>query len=244
MRRFIDGWFSPSLHKHMEIVSYGHFGFPLLMFPTAAADYLEYERFLLLDQMQEFIEAGKVKVYSINSINSEAWLNKSVHPKWKGIRQNQYNSYITDEVVPYVWNDCGGRTGIVTTGASLGAFHCLNQLLRRPDLFSGCIAMSGCYDIREYYESYGYHDENIYFNNPMEYLPNLGGNYLHMLQHKRHIHLLTGQGAYESPTASREMSEMLWAKGIRHELDVWGHDMKHDWPTWRAMIKYYLAAKF
>ncbi len=29
----------------MEIAMYGHFGFALLLLPTAAADYLEYETF-------------------------------------------------------------------------------------------------------------------------------------------------------------------------------------------------------
>ena len=245
VRRVIDGWFSPSLHKHMEIVTYGHYGFPLLLFPTASADYLEYERFQMIHTIAEFIEAGKVKVFSINSINNETWLNRGVHPKWKGIRQNQYNGYVCEEVIPYIWNSCCSRIGVVACGASLGAFHCLNQLLRRPDLFSGCIAMSGCYDIREYYDSYGYHDENIFFNNPVEYLPGLNdGHYLPMLRHKEHIHLLTGQGAYECADASRGMSWMLGNKGIPHELDVWGYDVRHDWPTWRNMLWYYLASRF
>jgi len=229
----------------MEIVTYGHYGFPLLLFPTAAADYLEYERFLLLDFIEDYINAGKVKVFSINSINSESWLNKRVHPKYKGIRQQQYNAYVTEEVVPFIWNSCGGRHGIITSGASLVAFHAANQVFRRPDLFDGCIAMSGCYDIRDYYESYGYHDENIFFNNVAEYLPGLNDNYyLPMLRRKRHIHILTGQGSYENPDASRWLSALLWAKGIPHELDVWGYDMPHDWDTWRAMLPYYLAAKF
>ncbi len=245
MRREIDQWYSPNLNKNMEIVTYGHYGFPLLLFPTAAADFLEYERFLLIDFIEDYINAGKVKVFSINSINSEAWLNKRVHPKYKAIRQQQYNDYITEEVAPFIWHKCGGRHGIITSGASLGAYHCVNQVLRRPDIFDGCIAMSGCYDIRDYYDSYGYHDQNIYFNNPAEYLPNLwDDHYLPMLRRKRHIHILTGQGAYENPDASRWLSGMLWAKGIPNELDVWGYDMRHDWPTWRAMLPYYLAAKF
>ena len=228
----------------MEIVTYGHHGFPLLLFPTAAADYLEYERFQLIDAIAPYIESGKVKVFSINGINKQAWLNKSVHPKWKAIRQNQYNDYVTKEVVPFIWNSLGGRHGIITSGASLGAFHSANQVFRRPDLLAGCILMSGCYDIREYYEANGYHDENIYFNNVAEYLPSLSGHDLHMLQHKQHIHILTGQGNYESPEASCWLSQVLWDKGVRNNLDVWGHDMPHDWPTWRAMLPYYLASKF
>ena len=72
MERILDSWYSPSLNKNMEIAMYGHYGFALLLIPTAAADYLEYERFLLLDVIEPYISAGKVKVFSINSINSES----------------------------------------------------------------------------------------------------------------------------------------------------------------------------
>lgn len=244
MRREIDQWYSPNLNKNMEIVTYGHYGFPLLMFPTAAADFLEYERFLLIDAIEPYINAGKVKVFSINSINSEAWLNKRVHPKYKGIRQAQYNGYICQEVVPYIWHKCGGRQGIITTGASLGAYHCVNQLLRRPDLFDGCIALSGGYNLYDYFDSYGYHDDNIYFNNICEYLPNMHGQPVRTLQQKHQIHILTGQGNYENPDDSRHLSGLLWSKGIGNNLDIWGWDMPHDWPTWRAMLPYYIATRF
>lgn len=244
MERHLDGWHSPSLNKYMEIVTYGHYGFPLLLFPTAAADYLEYERFHLIDAMKEHIEGGKVKVFSINSINRESWLNRNMHPKYMAIRQMQFNDYICGEVVPYIWNSCQSRIGIITAGASLGAFHSANQLFRRPDLFDGMIAMSGSFDIRNYYQG-DYYDQNIYFNNPVDYLPQLGDDhYLPMLQHKAHIHILTGQGEYENPDASRRLSAILTAKGIPHELDLWGYDMRHDWPTWRDMIRYYIGAKF
>ncbi len=243
MQRFLDGWHSPSLDKWMEIVTYGHYGFPLLMFPTAAADYLEYERFLVLDQLESFIDAGKVKVFSINSINREAWLNRNLHPGAMAWRQVQYNNYICNEVVPYIWNSCQSRVGIITTGASLGAYHAANQLFRRPDLFAGTIAMSGNYDIRQYYHS-EYYNEHIYFNNPVDYVPNLSGEYLNMLHYKRDIFIATGQGNYENPEASRRLSGILQAKGIPHELSVWGHDWPHDWPTWRAMLKYFVGERF
>jgi len=243
MQRVIDGWHSPSLNRPMEIVTYGDFGFPLLLFPTAAADFLEYERFQMIDAIREFIEAGRVKVFSINSINRDAWLNKQVHPYDKGIRQAQYNEYITREVVPYIWNSCRGRLGIITCGASLGAFHCANQLFRRPDLFDGMIAMSGSYDIRGYYDG-DYYDNNVYFNNPVDYLPHLDGHDLWLLQQKRHIHILTGQGSYENPDASRRLAGILYTKGIPFDLDLWGYDMPHDWPTWRDMMRYYLREKF
>ncbi|MEW6283625.1 MAG: esterase [Candidatus Eremiobacterota bacterium] len=244
MRRSIDGWYSPSLGNYMEIVTYGHWGFPLLLFPTAAADYLEYERFLMIDFLEPQIEAGRVKVFSINSINKEAWLNRHQHPYWMGVRQAQYNGYIENEVVPYIWHSCGGRIGIITSGASLGAFHAANQVFRRPDLFDGMIAMSGSYNIRSYFDGDGYGDDNIYFNNVAEYLPNMNGYYLDLLRQKRHIHIVTGQGDYENPGASMHLSWLLHCKGIPHELDLWGYDMPHDWDTWRAMLPYYIDSRF
>ncbi len=243
MHKHVDGWLSPHLNMPMNIVTYGHHGRPLLFFPTAAADYLEHERFLMTDVLAPYINSGKIKVFSIGGINREAWLNKSCHPKVKGLLQQAFNRYVTQEVVPYIWHSCGGNHGIITVGASLGAFHAANQLFRRPDLFAGTIAMSGGYDIRDYYESHGYHDENIYFNNPAEYLPNLwDDHYLPMLQNKREIYLLTGQGDYERPEATVNISNILHSKGVPHKLDLWGYDMPHDWPTWRSMMTHYVGA--
>ncbi len=236
-------WVTPNLNMKMSIASYGHAGRPLLFFPTAAADYLEHERFLMMRVLRPYIESGKVRCFSIGGINREGWLNKGCHPKVKGMLQQGYNSYVTDEVVPYIWHQCGGNHGIITVGASLGAFHAANQLFRRPDLFSGTIAMSGGYDIRKYYDSNGYHDSNIYFNNPAEYLPRLwDGHFLPMLRHKRHIYLLSGQGDYENPDATRWLSGVLSSKGVPHKLDLWGYDMPHDWDTWRDMMVHYVGA--
>lgn len=243
MYKSIDGWVSPNLNMPMNIATYGHAGRTLLMFPTAAADYLEHERFLMMDVLKPWLNAGKIRIFSVGGINREGWLNRDCHPKIKGLLQQGFNRYIAQEVVPYIWHKTGGDRHILTVGASLGAFHAANQLFRRPDLFDGTIAMSGGYDIRDYYESYGYHDENIYFNNPAEYLPNLWDDYyLPLLQRKRHIYLLTGSGNYEKPQATVNLAGTLANKGVPVHLDVWGHDMPHDWPTWRAMMQHYVSA--
>lgn len=243
MQRELDSWYSPSLNKNMDIAMYGHWGFSLLLIPTAAADYLEYERFLLIDVIQNYIEAGKVKVFSINSINSESWLNTKMHPRHKSIRHVQFNRYVDQEVIPYIKSKTSPDTPIITCGASLGALHAANLFFRRPDLISGTIAMSGVYDLTSYTD--GYWDEDVYFNSPMHYLDAMHDPYiLARIKKSKHIHLLTGSGDYESPEASRSFSALLNHKGIPHELDVWGPDMKHDWPTWRAMLPFYLGSRF
>ncbi|MCH7515889.1 MAG: esterase family protein [Bacteroidetes bacterium] len=240
MRREIHKWWSPNLNKEMEIVVYGHYGYALLMFPTAAADYLEYERFQLIDSIAPFINDGKLKAFSVNSINSESWLNSNMHPSHKAIRHQQYNQYITEEVTPFIRQLGSSSIPIITTGASLGALHAANLFLRNPYIFAGTVAMSGNYDLKTY--TNGYYDDNCYFNSPVDYLPRWNDeNILNMLRHKSII-IASGQGSYEDPDASRKLSDILNAKGIQHWLDLWGHDVPHDWPTWRDMLPYFLGS--
>jgi esterase/lipase superfamily enzyme len=119
----------------------------------------------------------------------------------------------------------------------------MNLFLKRPDLINGVISMSGVYDLTEYTK--GFYDDQVYFNSPAHYIPNLTDDwYLSQIRRSNHIHILTGSGDYEDPNASSNFSNMLNNKAIRHELDIWGTEWKHDWPTWRAMLPYYLENKF
>jgi esterase/lipase superfamily enzyme len=243
MERILDGWFSPALQKEMPIVRYGHYGFSILLIPTAAADYLEYERFQLIDSLAPFINAGKCKVYSINSINNESWLNNNMNPAHKAIRHNQFNQYVFNEVIPYINIWSGAETPIYTSGASFGALHSMNLFLKRPDIINGVIAMSGVYNLEEYTK--GYVDEQVYFNSPIHYIPNLSDHwYLSKIRESNHIHILTGKGAHEDPASAGNFAKVLYDKGINYELDMWGEEYNHDWPTWRAMLPHYLYTRF
>jgi esterase/lipase superfamily enzyme len=243
MQKTIESWLSPSLQKDMPIATYGHYGFALLMIPTAAADFLEYERFQLIDSLAPFINQGKLKVFSVNSINSESWLNYEIDGEHKGIRHNQFNKYIFDEVIPFIRTKTSGHTPIYICGASFGALHSMNLYLKRPDVINGVIAMSGVYDLMEYTK--GFYDEQVYFNSPVHYIPNLTDSwYFDHYRKCKHIHLLSGSGDFEDPSASRKFSDILHQKGIAHECSIWGSEWKHDWPTWRAMLPEYIGNRF
>lgn len=243
MHRSITSWFSPSLQKEMPIVSYGSYGFSLLLVPTAGADYLEYERFQLIDHLAPYINAGKLKVFSIDSINKESWLNNGMIGEHKAIRHNQFNEYIYNEVIPFIKNSTSWNTPIITCGASLGALHSMNLFLRRPDLINGVIAMSGVYDLTEYTK--GFFDDQVYFNSPMHYIPNLTDHgVLEQIRSSHHIHILSGSGNYEAPDAAKEFAGVLYNKGITYELSVWGNEWTHDWPTWRAMLPLWIDTRF
>ncbi len=217
MERRTTAWFSPNLQMEMPLVAYGHAGQPLLMLPTAAADYLEYERFYLVDSIKPFIEHGKIRAYSINSVNRWSLLNKQMPPRIKAELLTRYDRYIVNEVLPLIRNDAGGDARPITTGASLGAFLAANEYFKHPDLFRGTIPMSGSYDIRSFLD--GYYDDNVYFNNPVDYLSNLNDDF----------YLKT------------QLSDILTSKGIPHTLDLWGPDVNHDWPWWRKMLPYVLG---
>jgi esterase/lipase superfamily enzyme len=243
MVRNLFSWYSPSLNKEMPIAIYGHYGFALLLVPTAAADYLEYERFQLMDVLAPFIEAGKLKVYSINSINTESWMNDQMDGRHKAQRHNQFNSYVFNEVIPFIRNNSSDDTAVITCGASFGALHSMNLFLKRPDLINGVIAMSGVYDLTEY--SKGFYNDDVYFNSPQHYMPNLTDHgILEQIRRSHHLHILTGSGAYEDPEASRRFAGILYNKGINYELDVWGSEWPHDWNTWRVMLPHYLGSRF
>ena len=239
MVKEIHHWYSPALDKEMPIAVYGHYGDALLMIPTAAADYLEYERFQLIEALRPLIDAGKIKIFSVNSINTESWMNKPMEGAHKAIRQNQFNEYIFNEVVPFIKTFTSNETPIISCGASFGAFHSMNLFLKRPDLFSGVIAMSGVYDLMEY--TNGYYDEQVYFNSPSHYIPNLTDPTILEKIRKGRIVIATGSGNHEDPNANRRFSDVLNSKSIPHRLEIWAADVHHDWPTWRKMLPYFLG---
>ena len=235
-----DSWFvAPMSHLNSE----AHGGFAVLMIPTAGADYLEYERFQLIDSIAPLINSGKLRVFSVNSINLESWMNYNMLGEHKAIRQNDFNRYIFNEVVPFIRNATSSETMIYTCGASFGALHAMNLFLKRPDIINGAISMSGVYDLTEY--TRGYWDEQVYLNSPMHYIPNLNdGWFIDKIKASHHIHIFTGSGAYEDPESSRRFTKVLYDKGIWCNLEVWGTDMPHDWWVWRQMLPYILGNKF
>jgi esterase/lipase superfamily enzyme len=243
MERFTTSWYSDRLQKEMPVAVYGHYGFALLLVPTAAADYLEYERFQLIDAISPFIDSGKVKVFSVNSINNESWMDHQAHPLHKTYRHKQFNEYVFEEVIPFIRTHTSQDTPIIVCGASFGALHSMNLFLKRPDLINGVLAMSGVYDLTEY--SRGHFDDDVYYNSPQHYMPNLTDHgVLEQIRRSHHIHIFSGSGAYEDPDAARSFAGILYNKGINYELDIWGSEWAHDWHTWRTVLPHYLGTRF
>jgi len=236
-------WYSQRLGREMGILVYGHYGHPIVVFPTSGGDEREYEGQGMIDALAHHIDGGRVKMFCVNSVNNESWYNKQAHPRHRSYVQAMYDAYIAFEVAPFVQDNC--RTpgiAITTTGASFGAYHAANTLLKHPDLFRRCLALSGVYDIRRFMN--GDYDDNFYFNNPVDYMANLTDAYLlhHLAQ--ADIHLATGNGPWEHSGPTRRLSDVLRARGIRHSLDDWGSEGGHEWPYWKRMMDLYIDRLF
>ena len=233
--------YSPAIGAAGSVVSYGHYGRPVLAFPAEQGRAWDWQHQGMIDAVGGLLEAGRIKLYCVDSFDAASWSNQSLPLEERARRHGGYESWILDEVVPFIHHDTGGE--ILTVGISLGAFHAVNFALKRADVFPLAIGLSGNYDPAAW-NGWGERGEQTYFNNPVDYVEHLGGDHLDWLRSRLSVLLVCGQGMWEDSTGALESSKrlagLLGAKGIRHELDLWGHDVAHDWPSWRAQIAHHL----
>jgi esterase/lipase superfamily enzyme len=224
------------------VATYGHWGRPVLVFPSEQGRASDWESNGMIGAVGHLIEAGRVKLYCVDSGDGYSWSDASIPLEERARRHGGYEHWILEHVVPFVQADSQTHE-IAVTGCSMGAFHAANFALKRADLFPLAICMSGSYDPSQW-RGWGERGEATYFNNPMDYVEHLHGDHLDWLRERLSLLLVVGQGQWEDTTGSldstRRFAEKLSGKGLRCELDVWGHDVPHDWPAWRAQIAHHL----
>ena len=238
---------SPAIGAEGRVIAYGHWGRPLLAFPSQEGPAWQYEERGMIDAVGDLIEAGRVKVYAVDSFDSGSWYRHDVPLEERAQLHGLYEDWIVNQVAPFIRDDSGAKESehsaeIAVTGVSFGAYHAANFALRHADLFPLAICQSGVYDVSVV--AGGDRGDAVYFQNPADYVANLGGDHLDWLRGRVNLVLVCGQGSWEDSTgaleSTRRFAGQLGEKGIRHELDVWGHDVPHDWPAWRAQIAHHL----
>jgi esterase/lipase superfamily enzyme len=233
-------WSTERLPEPARVVRWGHFGAPVLLFPTAGGDYEEVERFKLIHVLGPLLDAGRVKVYSVDSVAGKTWIEGTHSPEYSSRVQNLFDAYIYNEVVPLIRRDCASNDiEIVVTGASIGAFNAVASICRHPDVFRLAVAMSGTFDLSKHLG--GRMNQDFYFSSPLHYLPGLGeGPQLARLR-ERFVLLPTGGGDHEAPAESWQIANLLGAKRVPNRVDLWGPTYHHNWNTWREMLPKYLG---
>ncbi len=232
-------WYSERMKREATFVRWGTTGQPVLVFPTAGGDAEEIERFLLIRVLEPLVAAGRVKIYSCDSVAGHAMMVQEGTPAHRMWLLNQFHQYVRHEVVPAIRRDCNSDSiPIWTTGASIGAFHAVAVACRWPHIFHRALGMSGTYDILRFFKAEG-PSEEYFVSSPLNFVPTLAGMHLDELR-KRFILIAAGSGRAESMSESWGMANVLGAKGVPNRVDPWGPDWHHDWPTWRAMLPKYL----
>ncbi len=232
-------WYSHRMGREMRAVRYGHYGTPVLLFPTAGGDAYEAERCGLIHSLGGLLAAGRIKVYSCDSAAGQVWVDghsSGAHRAWV---QNQFDAYVEWEMVPFIYGDCQHHDiGIITAGASFGAFNAVAALCRHPHAFTTAIGMSGTYDLSPWMN--GDYNDDFHYCSPLHFLPHLRNeSHLQRLR-TRFVVLATGQGRWEDPGQSWNLAHVLGNRQIPNRVDLWSHHYDHDWPTWFEMLPLYL----
>jgi len=236
MKREYKKWKSPSLGKEMEMLVFGDRGTPIIIFPSDEERFYEWEDAGLIESLSEQINEGYNQIFCVDSVAYEGFLNKDVEPFVRISRQKQYEDYIIDEVIPFIRKENKSKF-IVATGANLGAYYALLFALKHPQHIQKVIGISGTYDIKPYLD--GFYDDNVYFNSPNDFLPNMHEKKTLKEISKVDIRLLTYSNDPQR-LHSEEMSDTLWLKNLDHNFYVWEKKVSEPWNIVAPMLKQHL----
>ena len=167
-----ERWYSDRMKHHLSLARWGHYGVPVLVFPTAGGDAEEVERHHLVGHLWPLVEAGRIKVYSCDSLAGAAMAKDEGSVEYRCWLFNQFQQAIANEVVPAIHADSAGPHDVIVAGASIGAFNALAMICRYPQLFRAAVCMSGTFDIQPFIGGF---TDDLYFSSPIHFLPGLDG---------------------------------------------------------------------
>jgi esterase/lipase superfamily enzyme len=242
VRRDEVGLWAPELGWTPRVIAHGSYGRPLLVFPSSEGRAEDAETFGLVDAVRPLLDAGRVKLYCVDSWDGGSWYRRDLPLEERARLHEAYERWVVEGVVPFVDADCGGRQDMAVAGCSLGGYHAANLALRRADLFPLALCFSGVYDLSAL--GWGERGTSFHLNTPLWSLAAADGAHLEWLRARLSLLLVCGQGMWEDTTGALDSTRAFGAlcaeKGLRVETDLWGHDVPHDWPSWRAQLAHHL----
>jgi len=236
MHREYHRWYSPALGRDMELLVFGHAGARVVVFPTSMGRFFEWEDRGMIETLGEHLGRGWVQLFCVDSVDAESWYAKHRHPGERAWRHVLYDRYLTTELLPFTVHRNSNQF-LITTGASFGAYHAANFALRHPALVGRVLGLSGLYDIKRMTE--GYSDDNVYFNNPPDFVQDEHDQW--RLEALRRLDIILAVGRDDAALGDNQhFSRVLGGRGIGHSLLVWD-GWAHDWPWWRQMVHRYIG---
>lgn len=225
----------------MELLVWGHSGAPVIFFPTRSARFYDYEDWRIIEALRDKIESGQLQVFCVDSIDDESFYSRDA-PSSRIKRHLKYEKYILNEVIPLIKN-LNSDQRLIAAGCSLGGYHAVNIAFKYPYLFTKVVGMSARYDLTislPYFNNLfeGYFDEDIYFNMPNCYIPNITDEQL--LGQLRNLSIIIVIGKEDAFLENnKQLSVSLQQKGIPHDFYEWDEEA-HRPRYWRRMVQLYL----
>ncbi len=234
-------WHSVHLDRDMSVLVYGTKGVPVLAFPSKSTRFDDWEKNGMVDSIEELLEAGKIQLFTVGSVDDESWLCENGINVWRTARQESYYRYIVEDVIPFIRKINKSKKLPIATGVEMGANQAAVVFLRRPDIFQALIAMSGIYDARYFFGNYIDHD--LYENAPERFLENMAPDHEYIrLYNDRKMIFCVGQGSqeFDGVRALKNLERIFITKSINAWCDYWGYDVDHSWNWWGKQIRYFL----
>jgi esterase/lipase superfamily enzyme len=242
VRREYHKWKSPRLDREMELLTFGHAGAKVLVFPTRGGRFFEYENLGIVEALRPKIEAGHLQLTCLDGFDRETFYARHAPPAVRVARHLAYERYVLDEVLPFM-DSRNSHPCTIAHGCSLGAFMAASIAFRHPGRFLKLAAFSGRYDLTHRIEHFsdlldGHRGPEVYFLMPSQFVPRVSRPDL--LAGFRRLDLVFAVGN-EDPFLgnTRELSATLWRLHVPHRLHLWSgraHDARH----WQGMAAHLL----
>lgn len=230
---------SPDLGRPVHLWAFGVIGRPLIVFPSNAGVAHEWRESGMIDALAPLLAAGKLKVYCPETNVSKSFSGRGSTAA-RMDQHHRYERFVMNTLVPFIRADC--RTPdmpMVAAGCSVGALYATLFALKHPETFHRALGMSGKYRSSAFF---GKDREQVYFDDPLAFVPNLEGQELERVRRQTHVTLVVGRGPAEGGCIAEtaELGRLLRHKGIPSHLAIWGEDSDHKYPWWQKQAAHYL----
>jgi esterase/lipase superfamily enzyme len=235
---------SPSLNRRVHVWAFGEVGRPLVVFPSSAGVAHEWPKSGMIDALAPLLAAGRMKIYCPESNVSRSFSGQGSLEE-RMAHHHAYERFVLETLVPFIRDDCRSpEATMVGTGCSVGALYAANFTLKHPETFPHAVCLSGRYRASHFFG--GRSSTDVYYNDPLAFVPNLHGAPLERVRRHAHLTVVVGRGAHEGGCIpeTAELGGWLRRKEIPHHVAFWGHDSRHDYHWWAKQARHYLRQLF
>ncbi len=228
-------YYSNTMGMDINLEITGHWGHPVLMFPSSGGQYTQNTDFGLNGSVMQFVEEGRIKLYNVETLDMRSFYADGMASEIKIHNYELYMRFLQNELIPYIQRECNTHR-VAVSGVSFGGYHAANTAFRFPDFISHLFSMSGVFSIRNFVPLS--EDMRIYFNCPDEFMK-------HEESWKyNHMQIVLSTSDWDScKPKNQHMAGILDSKGIAHWYDEkkW---IEHDWPLWKMVFPEYIGRYF